>query len=149
MAGWSDWIAGWLEIPLLRYAAALFISVAFLSMVSQQLSIMNSVTNLEARLARGPRPQVRFAYTVNLESVKHLKEAKELDRLLPLGLPTNADKRILVSPETLIALQDFIMSRTAANRDSSRAIAMIDSLVRHLQKEGAVSLQLASEGESK
>lgn len=148
-AEWFDRIASWLEIPLLRYASALFITVTLLSFVTQLLAIMHSITDLEARLARGPRPQARFAYAINMESVMQMKEAKELDRLLPSRIVVDADKKVIVSSETLAALQEFITSRSAATEESLRAKATIDSLVHRLEKEGAVSLQLISEGETR
>jgi hypothetical protein len=138
-----------LEIPFLRYASAFFITVTLLSFVTQLLTITHSITELQARLARGPRPQARFAYAVNIESVRQMKESKELDRLLPSRIAVEADKKIVVSSETLAALQEFITSRSATSEGSLRAKATIDSLVRRLEKEGAVSLRLLSEGETR
>jgi hypothetical protein len=144
-----DWILGWFYTPAFRYSSALVIAVAVLAFVGEQLSIVNSVSNLESRLASGQRPGIQMAYALNLESIRRLSKPKDLDRLLQLQIPTNAGERILVSQETVLAMQQLIATRGSLQRDSETALAVIDSLVRHLQKEGAVSLQLMSEGEKR
>ena len=146
---WIDAILRWFEVPTVRYASALFVIVAFLGFVGQQFIIMDSVSDLEARLARGPQPQIRLAYAINLASVRKLRESRELERLLLLQIPTNAGERILVTQQTLLALQDLISSRSTTETGTASTIAILDSLVRHLQKEGAVSLQLMPEGENR
>jgi hypothetical protein len=146
---WIDAILRWFEVPTVRYASALFVIVAFLGFVGQQFIIMDSVSDLEARLARGPQPQIRLAYAINLASVRKLRESRELEHLLPLQIPTNAGERILVTQQTLLALQDLISSRSRTETGTAGTIAILDSLVRHLQKEGAVSLQLMPEGENR
>lgn len=146
---WLDWILGWFYTPALRYSSALVIAVAVLAFVGEQLSIVNSVSNLESRLASGQRPGIHMAYALNLETIRRLAKPKDLDRLLQLHIPTNAGDRIFVSQETILALQQLIAARGSLQKDSENAIAVIDSLVRRLQKEGAVSLQLMSEGENR
>ena len=144
-----DWILSWFYTPALRYSSALVIAVAVLAFVGEQISIVNSVSNLETRLASGQRSGIQMAYALNLESIRRLRKPKDLDRLLQLQIPTNAGDRILISHETILALQQLLAARGTLQNESEHALAVIDSLVRHLQKEGAVSLQLMPEGENR
>jgi hypothetical protein len=149
-AGWLlDWILGWFYTPAFRYSSAIVIAVAVLAFVGEQLSIVNSVSNLESRLAGPQRSGIQMAYALNLDSIRRLRKPKDLDRLLQLQIPTNAGDRILVSQGTILALQQLIAARGTLQNESENAFAMIDSLVRHLQKEGAVSLKLMPEGENR
>ena len=146
---WIDAILRRFEVPAVRYASALFVTVALLGFVGQQFTIMDSVSGLETRLARGPQPRIRLAYAIDLASVRRLRESRDLQRLLPLQVPTNAGERILMPQQTLLALQELIASRSRVETGTPGAMAILDSLVRLLQKEGAVSLQLMPEGENR
>lgn len=71
-----------LEVPGLRYALAAFVTVMVSGSVVQQVTILRSVSALEARLS-GPEPlRLRMAYTVPTADLNRLTRSGELRAIL-------------------------------------------------------------------
>ncbi len=76
-----DGMIGALEVPGLRYALAVFVTVMVSGFVLQQVSILKSVTALEARLSQPEPPRLRMAYTVPPADLNRLARSGELQAI--------------------------------------------------------------------
>jgi anti-sigma factor RsiW len=77
-----DRLIGALEVPGLRYALAVFVTVMVTGFVIQQVTILRSVSALEARLAKPEAPRIRLAYAVTPGAVEHLTRSEEIRAML-------------------------------------------------------------------
>jgi hypothetical protein len=120
-----------LEVPGLRYALALFVTVTVTGFVFQQLTILQSVSALEARLSRPSTPRVRMAYAVNPEAVERLARAEEIRTILERsGEGIQTDRLGSARVGTLADLLDAPESREVLRALLPRAGRQtIDSLV--------------------
>jgi hypothetical protein len=77
-----DRLIGALELPGLRYALAVFVTVMVTGFVIQQVTILRSVSALEAQLAKPEAPRIRLAYAVSPGTVEHLSQSEEIRTIL-------------------------------------------------------------------
>ncbi len=67
-----------LEVPGLRYALAVFVTVTVSGFIVQQVTILRSVSALEARLSQPDHPRLRMAYSIPRVDVDRLARSGEL-----------------------------------------------------------------------
>lgn len=67
-----------LEVPGLRYALAVFVTVMVTGFIVQQVTILKSVSALEARLSQPDPPRLRMAYSIPRADVDRLALSGEL-----------------------------------------------------------------------
>lgn len=71
-----------LEVPGLRYALAVFVTVVVTGFVLNQFTILRSVSALEARLSQPEPPRIRLAYAVNPAVIEQLARSREVQAML-------------------------------------------------------------------
>lgn len=125
-----------LEVPGLRYALAVFVTITVTGFIVQQLTILHNVSSLEARLARPDAPGVRMAYAVNPETVERLTHAEEIRTILKRsgeGLETGrfGSARVGTLADLLNAPESRWVLRSLLPRTGGQTI---DSLVTELSR---------------
>jgi hypothetical protein len=125
-----------LEVPGLRYALAVFVTVTVTGFVVQQLTILHNVSSLEARLARPDVPGVRMAYAVNPEAIDRLAQAEGIRTILERsgeGLSTGrfGSARVSTLADLLNAPESRWVLRTLLPGTREETI---DSLVNELSR---------------
>lgn len=71
-----------LEVPGLRYALAVFVTVTVTGFVFQQVTILRSVSALEVRLSQPEAQRFRTVYTVPPGGLQRLAQSPDLRKLL-------------------------------------------------------------------
>jgi hypothetical protein len=143
-----DRLAGLLDIPLLRYGAAAFITLTLTLFVAQEMTILKNVSALQNRLSGIQRPSMHLAYAVDLESIRTFRESRTVEELLNIQIPTSAGERIFMPQQTALALHRLLLGRELHEPVPSRTLPLLDSLLAGLRKEGALKLLFTTKGDS-
>ncbi len=71
-----------LDVPGLRYALAALVGVTVTGFVFQQVTIFESVSDLEARLAQPGAPRIRMAYALPPGAAERIAQSREIRTIL-------------------------------------------------------------------
>jgi hypothetical protein len=77
-----DRLIGALEVPGFRFALAAFVTIMVTGFVFQQVTILRSVSALEARLSQPAPPRIRLAYAVTPGTAEHLTGSLKIRTML-------------------------------------------------------------------
>lgn len=126
------------EVPRLRYVLAAFVVIMVTGFVIQQVTILRSVSALEARLSLPEAPRIRAAYVIPRSALDRLSRTREFRTVLErAGADQESGERIdAASIAGLADIRDFretmqVVRALQPDKTESGIDSLVADLTRH------------------